>query len=315
MKKPNLFIVGQAKSGTSALHSFLDKHKDICMSFEKEPNFFSTDLHKESDKFHGKKVYFQIRKVKDYLKIFSDLDRKIVGEASTSYIYSSSAAENIHTFNKNGKILVVFREPVSFLYSLHSQYVSETTEDVKDFEEALSLEKDRRKGLRVPKRAWSPSIYFYRERIKYLEQIKRYVKLFDKKNIKVIVFEDFVKDNKKVYLEILDFLGVDSSGVDLSFKKVNPNKKVRFGFLYSIFRSPSVAGFSRKVLPAKVHVSLKKLVFKLFFKHEKRKPLSIEFRNKLMKEFKSEVVAFNKYVNKEGLVDKDLVKLWGYDKV
>ena len=53
MVKPNLFIVGAPKSGTSALYRFLKQHPDIFMPKYKEPHFFSKDLQKESDIFHG----------------------------------------------------------------------------------------------------------------------------------------------------------------------------------------------------------------------------------------------------------------------
>jgi len=46
MKKPNLFVVGEAKSGTTALYDFLTQHPDIFMCDPKEPDFFCKDFHK-----------------------------------------------------------------------------------------------------------------------------------------------------------------------------------------------------------------------------------------------------------------------------
>ena len=37
MKKPNLFIIGEPKCGTTSLHEYLDQHPEIYMSEEKEP--------------------------------------------------------------------------------------------------------------------------------------------------------------------------------------------------------------------------------------------------------------------------------------
>jgi hypothetical protein len=37
--KPNLFIVGAMKSGTTSLNEYLDLHPDIFMSDEKEPGY------------------------------------------------------------------------------------------------------------------------------------------------------------------------------------------------------------------------------------------------------------------------------------
>jgi hypothetical protein len=57
MMKPNLFIVGQPRSGTTALYYLLGQHSDICISKEKEPDFFAKDLQQESDVFHRRNVF------------------------------------------------------------------------------------------------------------------------------------------------------------------------------------------------------------------------------------------------------------------
>ena len=123
MKKPNLFIVGFPRSGTGFLNKHLGLHPDVFMSSPKEPNFFCSDFHNESDKFHGEKRCFPYRTKKDYLLLFSkDTSEKIVGEASTHYIFSKVAAKKICEFNPNAKIIICLRNPVDFLYSLHESY-------------------------------------------------------------------------------------------------------------------------------------------------------------------------------------------------
>ena len=39
MNKPNLLIVGAAKSGTTSLHHYLNQHDEVFMSKHKEPHF------------------------------------------------------------------------------------------------------------------------------------------------------------------------------------------------------------------------------------------------------------------------------------
>ena len=39
MAKPNLLIVGAAKSGTTSLHNYLNQHNDVFMCNPKEPHF------------------------------------------------------------------------------------------------------------------------------------------------------------------------------------------------------------------------------------------------------------------------------------
>ena len=71
MRRPNLFIVGHPRSGTTALHVFLGLHKDIYMSTLKEPHYFCKDFHQESDEFYKKRVYFRYRDKQAYLRIFA----------------------------------------------------------------------------------------------------------------------------------------------------------------------------------------------------------------------------------------------------
>ena len=85
MKKPNLFIVGKPKCGTTTLSSFLKHHPEIFMSTPKEPNYFCTDFHKEKDRYHKGSKYFSFETRKDYLKLFKDVKyEKIIGSNGTS---------------------------------------------------------------------------------------------------------------------------------------------------------------------------------------------------------------------------------------
>ena len=44
MKRPDFFIVGAFKAGTTALYEYLRAHPDIFMSVPKEPMYFGQDL-------------------------------------------------------------------------------------------------------------------------------------------------------------------------------------------------------------------------------------------------------------------------------
>ena len=132
--KANLFIVGAQKTGTTTLHYQLSQHSQIQMSAVKEPGYFCTDLQRESDKFLGERVGFPFREKKQYKKLFSEPHNfEYNGEASSLYLYSKTAAQEIRDYNPDAKIIVILRDPVEFLYSLHFQYVKEGVEDIEDF--------------------------------------------------------------------------------------------------------------------------------------------------------------------------------------
>jgi len=44
----------------------------------------------------------------------------------------------------------------------------------------------------------------------YYEQVKRYVDTFGNDNVKIVIFEEFVKDPQKIVQQVIDFLGIDA---------------------------------------------------------------------------------------------------------
>lgn len=313
MKKPNLFIVGQPKSGTSALYVMLQEHPDICMCDEKEPSIFARDFLEESVMYHGKNIFCHCTTIEEYLKLFNCRDEKIVGEGSTHYLYSKVAAKEIHDFNPQAKIIIMLREPVDFMHALHSQQVAEMREDVEDFEEALKLEEPRKRGEHLPKTNRCPSYHFYKTRTDYLTHIKRFLQHFPKEQILVIIFEDFKKDNLQYLKRIAAFLGIDANYVP-GAKVVNKNKTVRFKPVYRIFQSQGLKTFFRNSLKAKTYFKIKGFIDRIFFRTEKRKPISPELYSRLRDELRPMVIQLNAFLHQEKFMDIDIVKLWGYGK-
>ena len=189
-------IVGEPKSGTTALAEFLSGHPEICMSVPKEPAYFATDLMGESDRFHGAPMWFEFRTEEDYAATFAACrDGQLRGDGSTAYLHSREAAANIHRANPDARIVVMLREPVSFMQALHAQFVNETTEDEPDFARALAKEPARRAGREIPPRVRCPSFLHYRERARYAPQLERFFAVFPRKQVLVLVFEEFRADN------------------------------------------------------------------------------------------------------------------------
>lgn len=319
IKKPNLFIVGQPKSGTTALATFLEEHPEIFISKPKEPHFFCSDFHKESNNFHKKKTktHFEFQNIKDYLKLFSNSKKeKILGEASTNYLYSKVSAKEIKNFNPSAKIIILLREPVSFLHSLHMQYSNETSENESSFEKAIELERERERGKRVPKRARVPSYLFYSKRIKYEKQIKRFLKEFPKSQIKIIIFDDFKSDNEKIYKEVLKFLKVKKYFLP-KFKSVHESKSPKSKSINMLVRSPTLKAIFKSILPIKAYNSLQLKIQYLLMKKQERKSMDKNLRKKLMKKYKSEIIKLEKLLQVKGFISnkRSLIKEWGYNKI
>lgn len=309
--KPNLFIVGQPKSGTTALHQFLGQHPEIYMSSIKEPHFFCSDFHLESDRAYGKQRFFDFRSESAYLQLFNKAKNvKIAGESSTNYLYSQVAAEKIHNFNPDAKIIIILREPAKYLYSLHSHYVKFTEENEPDFLTALSLESKRREEEEfLSSRVTSPSYLYYSQRIQYYQQVKRYCDRFDPKQIKVIIFEEFKSANETIFKEVLEFLEVDSSFTP-EYAAVNVNKEVKFKSINSLINNPLVKSISKNLLSQEFNEFVRDNIVEKFLWHQAPKakmPAAIQAQ--LREQYRPEVVKISE------LLALDLITKWGYDNL
>ena len=307
MKKPNLFIVGQPKSGTTALHQFLGQHPEIFMSSIKEPHYFCQDFQSESDRYYGSRRFFDFRTEPDYLQLFAKAKSEtILGEASTNYLYSQVAAEKISQFNPQAKIIMLLREPASFLYSLHSHYVKFTEENEADFSQALGLEALRKKGQFSSPRVTSPSYLYYSERVNYYQQVKRYYDHFPKSQIKVIIFEDFRAQNNLIYQEILDFLAVDSNFLP-QYEAININKEVRFKTINNLINSPVLKNISKNLLSQEFNEFVRdKIVEKLLWHQAPKSVMPEKIKIQLQDKYYPEVLKISE------LIGIDLIKQWKY---
>jgi hypothetical protein len=145
---------------------------------------------------------------------------------------------------------------------------------------------------------WSP-LYFYKRKGYYTEQLKRYYDLFPKENIKILLFEEVIKNPTKVSQEIFEFLNVDSNFVPETSQKANVSgtPKGMFGWLIMKLRYynliPNIQ-FS-KYLP--------QFIIKIIFNsaYKKASPLSPEVKNRLTHKFYQEDI-----LQLEKLIQKDL---------
>lgn len=306
-KLAELFIVGQPKSGTTALAQYLSEHPQICMSVPKEPAYFATDVHRESDEFHGEALRFPVRTPESYEALFSEgSDSSVLGDASTCYLYSKEAAANIFEYNPQAKIIVSLREPVSMIHALHSQFVNEAVEDEPDFTAAVEKESRRKEGKDVPSGVRAPSFLYYSERMKYSEQLERYMKHFPPEQILVFTAEEMRGGTADIYKKVLSLVGVDDS-FQPSFEAVHESKQPRFARVNRTLRNPRFTKTMNKVLGHKVYTGLqKRLVEPMLLKSQKRDVMPSEVRDRLRAEVRDDVERLGE------LLGRDLTQEWGY---
>ena len=227
---PNLFLVGAAKCGTTAMASYLGQHPEIFFSTPKEPIFFGRDLQ------HA----WRLEGLDRYLDLFATAgDARYVGEGTVWYLYSRNAAEEIRAFSPGAKIIVMLRNPIDVIYSLHGQFLFSGNEDRASFEQALAVEPRRRRGGAIPRAAHFPAGLLYSDVVRYREQIERFAQVFGRENVEVVIYDDFAKAPQATYHRVLEFLGV-ATDHQPEYAVVNSARVIRSVALHQWLIKPPV---------------------------------------------------------------------------
>lgn len=309
-RKVNFFIVGEPKSGTTALAQFLSEHPQVGFSHPKEPDYFATDIRAECDAFHsGKHPYFPIRTPEQYLHGFAHCGNKpIWGEGSTLYLNSKEAAANIRAYNPDARIIIMLRNPVDFMHSLHMQMVNISTEDEPDFETALAKEPARRAGRELHGGTRCPSDLFYAERAHYTPQIERFLEIFPREQVLLLIAEEFQRDNAGVYKQVLEFIGADADFRPAEFRRVYESRAPRSRRLHRQLNNIKLKTTMLRLVGPDGYEKLKAAGSKLMLREQARKALDPDLRQQLLHTYQPEVRRLAQLIRRP-----DLPELWGYD--
>jgi hypothetical protein len=297
MKRPNFFIIGAPKCGTSTLINELRWHKQIYVPLAFEPQYFCTDFSEDARKdtaAHGDSGLAGMDEA-HYMSLFEDVkDQHLaVGEKSVIYLYSEVAVDNILKFDPNAKLIVMLRNPIDLVYSWHSQLHYSFIEDVEDFETAWNLQDSRQQGKNISKYCVLPLSLQYKEigsLGKYLQKL--YTKI-PRERVHVIFMEDFHTDPDQIYADTLEFLNVKPAPRP-DKRKMNANKRYRFRWLGEILAHSSRSPWHRPLdkllnLPLIRKLPLRHRLHEWNKVHYKRPPLSPDIRARLIEEFRDDV--------------------------
>ena len=239
--------------------------------------------------------------LKKYLRLFGECSGKeiAVGEGSTGYLQSATAIRNIYNYNPNAKLIVMLRNPVDLLYSLHGHLLFYGHEDEDDFEKAWQLQEVRKRGRKRPK---DPRFYPFLQYAKVGKigfQVERLLSVFPRKQVKIILFDDFKKSPRRTYEEVLAFLGVPSDRRTI-FPIINEYKVHRFPFAFKLARK-TVPWRLRCWMKEGIRIfRLKKFgIHKLLWQSAKRKPLSPAFRAELLDDFRDDIVKLSRILDRD----------------
>ncbi|HVZ80649.1 MAG TPA: sulfotransferase [bacterium] len=287
MVKPNFFIVGAPKCGTTALSEYLRNHPNVFMSSPKEPYYFDFDL--------KKKVQME---EKTYLKLFSNVNKNIhtaIGEASTTYLYSKVAVKAILEFNPESKFIVMVRNPIELVQSLHSQHLYAGGETILDFVEAWDLQEERQD---LSKFVFETKRFQYAEWGLLGKQLEYMLGNVNARKVMVIVFDDFQNRTKEIYEDVLRFLEVPLDG-RIEFSIINENRSISNVHLQRVFaRLIDFKLYMHAKFGTPEFGLLNKFSF-LYAKKNKRKKISLDVEEKLKAYYFEDVKLLSKILGRD----------------
>lgn len=315
---PDFFIAGHAKCGTTALYEMLEGHPQIFLSVPKETQFLSRAPHERAAIGAGPRRGRPVSRpqtLEAYLALFAAAgpDQR-AGEASTEYLRTPATAARIAELNPGARIIALFREPASFLRSLHLQLLEVNVENEPDFARAIELEPERRAGRHIPRGCRWPQALHYSQHVRYTEQLREYHRLFGRERVLALIYDDFRADNERVVREVLRFLELDDT-VQIGSSEANPTVRVRSKRVHELMHDTAVGrgpmlGAVRTAVKAITPAAVRRGALRKINQTvvDTQPPATDErLMGELRRRFKGEVVAASDYL------DRDLVELWRYD--
>jgi hypothetical protein len=247
MTLPNFLVIGAAKSGTSALHSYLWQHPDIYMSPNKEPNYFALVGRPPAFTGPGDDI-INTRSVTDpvrYSELFEGATTEaLIGESSNLYLYHPDAAERIFQAIPRVKLIAVLRNPIERAFSSYLHTKRDGREPEATFAAALADEPRRIAAN------WG-HLWHYRSVGFYGRQLRRYYDRFPREQIAVYLYEDFDRDPAGTLADMFRFLGVDPSFTPDTGLRYNVSGKARIPWLQTWLTKPNgLKSALKPLLPA-----------------------------------------------------------------
>ncbi len=207
---------------------YLAEHSSVFFSVPKEPHFFATDMPGQQ----------QMTELDRYELMFEGAgpQHEAVGEASVWYLYSSEAIANIKKYNPDARLVVMLRNPVDMVYSMHAQHLYSTTEHIESFADAWAHTAVRRETGTVNRERVLKN-HFYDDIAAYGSQLERLYTYFPREQVHVILYDDFKQDTAGCYRDLLDFLELDDDG-RTEFPVVNANNEHKHKWLGRLLQQP-----------------------------------------------------------------------------
>lgn len=299
MRKPDFIIVGAPKCGTTAMASYLRQHPRFFLPHF-EVHYFGDDI---STILGGRRPdWFTERFTEEkYLELFAEAPDDVrVGEHSSMYFYSKTAAREIKAFAPDVKIILMLRCPPDLMYSMHSMLIRLNVETQTDFRASLEAVHAIGPDGDSEDAGVDGKRNFYLDVGRLAQHAGRFFDVFERENIHVILFDDLKKDTHAVYRDTVQFLGVDDD-FEPELKRYNRAYSIRSRKLSGLLTNPpqSVRKVVKAVTPLGVRNAIRNTLNKVNVVPSAPKPLDPVLRRQLLGEFVPEIERLEQLIGRD----------------
>lgn len=290
MSFPNFIVIGAAKCGTTSICSYLNQHPQIFISPVKEPRFFAPEFYTT---YNNGPIRNSANTLPMTLEEYKDLFKEVtsesaVGEASTEYLYFSESSDKISETIPDARLIAILRDPAERAFSAYCYQLRDGVEDL-TFERALQDEERRYADN------WRPG-WLYKRVGFYYDQLLRYYKVFNRNQIRVVLYQDLDKRPLETVQNIFRYLEVDSTFTP-DFSRENVSLVPKSKILNKLLSNQSIFFGLKHYFPE----GMQKSVSSIKKSNYLPKPqLERYLRSKLVSIYKEDILKL------QDLIDKDL---------
>ncbi len=111
---PTFLVIGAARSGTTALYTYLKQHPMVFMSSVKETNFYAFEGEKLECRGPGADyINNSITNLANYRELFAMASNEMArGEVSPLYLYSEKAPKRVRKHIPDVQLIAILRNPI-----------------------------------------------------------------------------------------------------------------------------------------------------------------------------------------------------------
>lgn len=287
--RPNLFIIGAAKAGTTTLYDTLIQYSDVYFPAIKEPAFFC------DDEYYNKGVDWYSN------TFYANTEKYAVrGDATSRYLFwGEKVVPRLQVLygSELPRIIVIFRDPVSLVYSFYWQKVREGDEDL-SFRAALDAEEERYSRMQPFLRQRGILLHLYSRIAAYASQLEPYLQIFPREKILFLFTEDF-QDFSAMVEKLEQFLSLEHKTWNQPVRS-NRSSLPRNQTLQQWVRQPSkIKETFKTIIPYSMRYRIKKMAMNVNLREIDLPPIEADLETYLRTHYEPEIKKLETIVQRD----------------